>query len=364
MLLLPIAQVARKTGVTSRTLRHYDAIGLLPPADTAADGRRYYGEQELLRLQHILILKELGVDLATTARVLDAAPDHAVGLLKDHLKALTKERDRFARLAATVSRTIDHLEEETAMTTDEMFEGFKHTQYEPEARERWGDAAVDSSNANWERMGAEGKRRHMEIDRELVEARGYYGTGLNDVLAASGAPRGSLYFHFPAGKDEMVALALTEAGQDIGALLAGAAGTAATPAQAVRRLLEVLGDRMEESGYAKGCPVATVALETAAGHELVLKDPAPLAWMMSFGDSTLDFELRVFVAEINQRNVVRTELMMRIAETFAAKDIEIAFPQRDVWLRTPVQLDGGAERATEPTQPAASADAINASKRA
>ena len=72
MLLLPIAQVAKKTGVTSRTLRHYDAIGLLPPADTAADGRRYYGEKELLRLQHILILKELGVDLATTARVLDA----------------------------------------------------------------------------------------------------------------------------------------------------------------------------------------------------------------------------------------------------------------------------------------------------
>ena len=111
MLLLPITQAAKKTGVTSRTLRHYDAIGLLPPADTAADGRRYYGEKELLRLQHILILKELGVDLATTARVLDAAPDHAVGLLKDHLKALTKERDRFARLAATVSRTIDHLEE-------------------------------------------------------------------------------------------------------------------------------------------------------------------------------------------------------------------------------------------------------------
>jgi DNA-binding transcriptional MerR regulator len=172
MLLLPIAQVAKKTGVTSRTLRHYDAIGLLPPADTAADGRRYYGEKELLRLQHILILKELGVDLATTARVLDAAPDHAVGLLKDHLTALTKERDRFARLAATVSRTIDHLEEGTAMTTDEMFEGFKHAQYEPEARERWGDAAVDSSNANWERMGAEGKRRHMEIDREIVEALG------------------------------------------------------------------------------------------------------------------------------------------------------------------------------------------------
>ncbi|PBC67621.1 TetR family transcriptional regulator [Streptomyces sp. TLI_235] len=119
-------------------------------------------------------------------------------------------------------------------------------------------------------MGAKGEEtrtRLVQATRELVEARGYYGTGLNDVLAASGAPRGSMYFHFPAGKDEMVALALAEAGQDIGALIAGAAESGAPPVDVVRRLLEALGDRMEESGYAKGCPVATVALETAAGHE-------------------------------------------------------------------------------------------------
>src|SRR6478736_5820491 len=149
---MDIAQTAKKTGVTSRTLRHYDAIGLLTPSSTAHDGRRYYGEAELLRLQHILVLRELGVDLATTARVLDAAPGDAVGLLKDHLTALMKERDRFARLAATVTRTIDHLEKGSAMTTDEMFEGFAHNRYEPEARERWGDDAVNTSNANWERL--------------------------------------------------------------------------------------------------------------------------------------------------------------------------------------------------------------------
>jgi len=170
--MLDTRQAAKTAGVTSRTLRHYDAIGLLTPAHTGDDGRRYYGERELLRLQHILILKALGVDLTTTARVLDAAPDHAVGLLKDHLAALTTERDRLARLATTVSRTIDSLEKGTAMTTTEMFEGFSHARYEPEARERWGDDAVDRSNANWERMGQEGKRRHMEMDREIVEALG------------------------------------------------------------------------------------------------------------------------------------------------------------------------------------------------
>jgi potassium efflux system protein len=74
-------------------------------------------------------------------------------------------------------------------------------------------------------------------------------------------------------------------------------------------------------------------LELASAHELVLKEPPPIAWMMSFGDSTLDFELRFYVAEINQRNPVRTDLQMRIVEVFRANDIEIAFPQRDVWFR-------------------------------
>ncbi|WP_431676650.1 TetR/AcrR family transcriptional regulator [Kitasatospora sp. KL5] len=119
-------------------------------------------------------------------------------------------------------------------------------------------------------MGAKGEEtrgRLVQATRALIEERGYYGTGLNDVLAASGAPRGSMYFHFPAGKDEMVALALTEAGQDIGALIEGAAEGDAGPAEVVRRLLDALGDRMAESDWAKGCPIATVALETAAGHE-------------------------------------------------------------------------------------------------
>lgn len=172
VLSIDIKRVAKLSGVTSRTLRHYDAIGLLSPASTSHDGRRFYGEQELLRLQHILILKELGVDLTTTARVLDGAPQDAVGLLKDHLAALTKERDRLSRLAATVSRTIDRLEKGTAMSIDEMFEGLAHHRYEPEARERWGNDEVDRSNAAWERLGDAGRKQHMETDREIVEALG------------------------------------------------------------------------------------------------------------------------------------------------------------------------------------------------
>lgn len=61
------AEVARISGVTSRTLRHYDAVGLLPPARIGAGGLRFYGEAELLRLQRILVLRELGLGLVRIA---------------------------------------------------------------------------------------------------------------------------------------------------------------------------------------------------------------------------------------------------------------------------------------------------------
>jgi len=170
---LDIRQVARLTGVTSRTLRHYDDIGLLAPAWTGHDGRRHYGRDELLRLQHILVLRELGTDLSRIAQVVDAQdPTTVLALMRDHLAGLTAERDRYARLVTTVGHTIDALEKGKPMTTEELFDGFAHAAYEPEARERWGDDAVDRSNANWERLGEQGKRDHMRTDREIVEALG------------------------------------------------------------------------------------------------------------------------------------------------------------------------------------------------
>lgn len=168
-----IAQVARMSGVTSRTLRHYDHAGLLPPAWTGTDGRRHYGRAELLRLQHILVLRELGASLDRIGKIVNADdPATTIALLRDHLNGLTAERDRYARLAATVARTIDSLEKGKAMTVQQIFDGFDHEKYEPEARERWGDDAVDRANASWQRLGEEGKRRHMRTDQEIVEALG------------------------------------------------------------------------------------------------------------------------------------------------------------------------------------------------
>ncbi|GAA2151852.1 TetR/AcrR family transcriptional regulator [Kitasatospora kazusensis] len=145
-------------------------------------------------------------------------------------------------------------------------------------------------------MGAKGEEtraRLVRATRDLMEAQGYSGTGLNQVLTESGAPRGSLYFHFPGGKDELVGEALTEAGREIGTLIATltAAMTGTDGAAAlVGRLMTALGDRMEQSGYTKGCPLAIVALEVSASNEPLRRACADgyAGWQQSLAELLVD----------------------------------------------------------------------------
>ncbi|MFI2611330.1 MerR family transcriptional regulator [Kitasatospora sp. NPDC018619] len=127
----PIAEVARMSGVTARTLRHYDEIGLLPPAWIGSNGHRYYEERQLLQLQQILVLRALGVGLTEIARILGDQVDE-LEALRGHRRRLVAERDRLDALAATVSRTIADLEHSrkdgTPMTInrpENLFEGIQ-----------------------------------------------------------------------------------------------------------------------------------------------------------------------------------------------------------------------------------------------
>jgi DNA-binding transcriptional MerR regulator len=139
-----IAQVARLSGTTSRTLRHYDAIGLLPPSHVGANGYRYYRQADLLRLQQILLLRQLGLGLDAVEAILAGQQDR-VTALRQHRQWLLAERDRFDRLADTVARTIEELEGGEEMSAKEMFEGFEANPYRDEAVERWGEDAVVAS---------------------------------------------------------------------------------------------------------------------------------------------------------------------------------------------------------------------------
>ncbi|MFE5709621.1 MerR family transcriptional regulator [Streptomyces sp. NPDC056501] len=125
----PIKEVARMTGVTARTLRHYGEKGLLPPARTGASGRRYYEEYQLLRLQQILVLRALGIGVPEIGRILSEQVDK-VDALRGHHQRLLAERDRLDTLASTVSRTIAELEQSrkdgnpmTIHRPENLFEG-------------------------------------------------------------------------------------------------------------------------------------------------------------------------------------------------------------------------------------------------
>jgi DNA-binding transcriptional MerR regulator len=136
-----IADVARLSGVTSRTLRHYDEIGLLPPAWIGSNGHRYYERSDLLRLQQILVMRELDLGLRDIAAVLDSRADQ-VEVLREHHRRLLVERDRLDTLARTVGRTIAELQEgkddmAEVNRPENLFEGFDASRYEAEARERW-----------------------------------------------------------------------------------------------------------------------------------------------------------------------------------------------------------------------------------
>ncbi len=166
------AEVARMTGVTSRTLRHYDAEGLVRPVGVGGGGVRLYGREELLRLQQVLLLRELGLGLPAVRAVVDGTTDRAAAL-RDHRRGLEAERDRLDRLVGTVTRTIEELEGAGAMDAEELFEGFdaeKQKAYERELVADWGveQPVIDDSRAAVEAMGTEGVAAN-EAQRARIE---------------------------------------------------------------------------------------------------------------------------------------------------------------------------------------------------
>jgi TetR/AcrR family transcriptional regulator, lmrAB and yxaGH operons repressor len=101
----------------------------------------------------------------------------------------------------------------------------------------------------------------------LFRRQGYHGTALQDILAVGGSPRGSLYFHFPKGKEEIGVAALTLAGEAVRQVIAKAAETSENAEMFLTRVARGMAADLEKSGYQDGCPIATTALETAAQSE-------------------------------------------------------------------------------------------------
>lgn len=166
-----IQQVAQLAGTTSRTLRHYDDIGLLPPTRIGANGYRRYDEAALVRLQRILLLRELGLSLTQIADVVDRATDEQEAL-EHHLAWLRQERTRLERRIASVQTTIDALRGGEPLMAEKMFDGFDHTQYQDEVEERWGKDAYAESDRWWRGQSASDKdafvQRSAQLQRDWI----------------------------------------------------------------------------------------------------------------------------------------------------------------------------------------------------
>lgn len=104
---------------------------------------------------------------------------------------------------------------------------------------------------------------------DLLEKQGYHGTGLNEIIKESGAPKGSLYYYFPEGKEQITAEAVLQSGQATSSRIRS--GLAATPdaAKAIYDFILLIAENVERSGFAAGSPLTAVAMETASQSERI-----------------------------------------------------------------------------------------------
>jgi MerR family transcriptional regulator, thiopeptide resistance regulator len=155
---LTVKQLAAISGVTVRALHHYDEIGLLKPASVGANGYRYYGREELLRLQRILFHRELGVPLSAIAELLHLEGENQVAVLRQHREKLEAERERYRVLIETIDRTIEDLKGERLMANADLYKGFspeKQAGYEAWLIERYGEpmrSGIEHSRKSWAKL--------------------------------------------------------------------------------------------------------------------------------------------------------------------------------------------------------------------
>ncbi|MGW6658400.1 MerR family transcriptional regulator [Rhodococcus sp. NPDC055024] len=175
-----IQELAKSAGSTSRTLRHYGDLGLLEPSRIGANGYRFYDEDALVRLQRILLLRELGLGLPAIAEVLTGERDTAAAL-RTHLELLEQERTRISRQIESVYRTLDKTKKGESLMPKDVFDGFDHTRYKDEVIERWGKDAYTRGDNWWRSMPEHDRKAHLQNQADIAEA---FGTALTAGLSA------------------------------------------------------------------------------------------------------------------------------------------------------------------------------------
>lgn len=176
-----INKLAKLAGISTRTLRYYDEIGLLTPVRLSSNGYRIYGQNEVDKLQQILFYRELGVLLAEIKSILSSKEFDKQKALESHLLALLARRKQLDLLIENVEKTIKAGKGEIIMSNQEKFKGFlkemvndNEQKYGREIREKYGDETIDRSNAKFLGMS---KEQYAQLESLTAE--------LNDTLKAA-----------------------------------------------------------------------------------------------------------------------------------------------------------------------------------
>lgn len=169
-----VQKLAHLAGISTRTLRYYDEIGLLKPARTNSSGYRIYGSTEVDQLQQILFYRELGVNLDSIKEIMTSPTFDGSQALRDHREKLLEKRAQLDALINNVDKSIKQTERKISMTDKEKFEGFKQKlvddnekKYGKEIREKYGDDAVNNSNAKVKGMTNEQYEKIQKLEEQL-----------------------------------------------------------------------------------------------------------------------------------------------------------------------------------------------------
>jgi DNA-binding transcriptional MerR regulator len=179
-----VGEVAELTGVTVRTLHHYDELGLLLPSDRSEAGYRLYSYEDLARLQEILIWRALGFALSEIQALLDDPAHDRRTALERQRKLVGRELQRLGGLAVAIDAAIAAESHRTRMKETSMFEGFDPALYQDETRERWGH--TDAYRESARRARGYGEADWAAIRRESEEIVGRLAS-----LMRAGAPADS-----------------------------------------------------------------------------------------------------------------------------------------------------------------------------
>jgi DNA-binding transcriptional MerR regulator len=172
MKLLTVRQVAKISGVSVRALHHYDEIGLLKPASVGPNRYRYYGQDELLRLQQILLHRELDIPLNEIGAILDDPAFDQLAALQQQRDKLAAEAKRYARLVRTIDRTIASLNGAQTMRNADLYKGIspeKQAEYEAWLVDRHGGDMPERIATSRKRYDALSDAERKALMDELAE---------------------------------------------------------------------------------------------------------------------------------------------------------------------------------------------------